>query len=102
MDDFISQNQYSIPVLLKKPTTNYPSYTLAETKYTVYYALAITSLIYSEILNILYTIAIYIKEYICIETRLKAYFILFLFRKDPSNISWSTSSPFYLTRIEMI
>jgi hypothetical protein len=98
----MSQNQYFIPVLLRKPTTNYPLYIPAEIRHTICYALAITSLVYSEILNVLYAITIYAREYIYLETKLQAYFILFLFRKDPSNILRSTSSPFYLTKIEII
>jgi hypothetical protein len=64
------QNRYSIPVLSKKPTTNYLPHTLVEIKHIACYALVITSLVYSEILNILYAITIYIRKYICLETGL--------------------------------
>jgi hypothetical protein len=102
INNFTSQNRYSIPVLLKKPTTNHPPHILAEIRYTAYCAFVITSLVYSEILNVLNVIATHIRKYICLETKLQAYFILFLFRKNPGNISRSILSPFYLTRIEMI
>jgi hypothetical protein len=73
------QNRYSIPVLSRKLTTNYPPYILAKIRHTIYYTLAIISLVYSEILNILYAITIYIRKYIYLETKLQVYFILFLF-----------------------
>jgi hypothetical protein len=66
----MSQNQYSVPVLSKKPTTNHSPYILAEIKRTAYCVLVITSLVYSEILTVLYVIAIYIREYIYRETKL--------------------------------
>jgi hypothetical protein len=66
----MSQNRYSVLVLSKKPTTNYLSYILVKIKHTAYYTLAITSLVYSEILNVLYIITIYIKKHIYLETKL--------------------------------
>jgi hypothetical protein len=66
----MSQNQYFIPALSRKPTTNHLPYTLAEIKHTVYYAFTIINLVYSEILNVLYAIAIYAKKYIYLEIKL--------------------------------
>jgi hypothetical protein len=69
IDNFVSQNWYSIFVLSRNPTTNYLSYILIEIKHTIYCVFVTTSLVYSEILNVLYVITIHTKEYIYLETK---------------------------------